>query len=56
VDDHNDAISKFQKESDSGSDAAIKGFATRTLPTLQGHLTMARDTSNKVNASSSSPR
>jgi len=35
--DHNKDISQFEKASNSGTDADIKGFATKTLPTLKMH-------------------
>lgn len=45
---HQDAISLFQQEANGGQDASIKGFASKTLPTLQEHLKMARETSKTV--------
>jgi putative membrane protein len=42
VKDHEKAVAMFQKESTSGKDADAKAFAVKTLPTLQGHLEMAR--------------
>ena len=38
VKDHEMDVKEFQKESTTGKDDAIKGFATDTLPTLKGHL------------------
>jgi putative membrane protein len=38
VKDHKKDVAEFQKESTRGADADIKGFAARTLPTLQEHL------------------
>jgi putative membrane protein len=40
--DHQKAVSDFEKQSTSGADADIKAFASKTLPTLQEHLQMAR--------------
>lgn len=40
--DHEKAVSDFEKQSTRGSDADLKAFASKTLPTLQEHLTMAR--------------
>jgi putative membrane protein len=40
VKDHKKDVSEFQKESMHGADTDVKGFATRTLPTLQEHLQM----------------
>lgn len=42
VQDHRKAVALFQKEADRGMDAEIKAFASSTLPTLQGHLSMAQ--------------
>jgi len=44
VADHEAAVADFQSETESGVDATFRDFATRTLPTLQDHLRMARDT------------
>jgi putative membrane protein len=41
VDDHKDAVDLFEKASKS-SDPDIAAFATKTLPTLQSHLDMAK--------------
>ena len=40
--DHEDAVKDFEKQSTNGNDAELKAFATKTLPTLQEHLQMAR--------------
>jgi len=45
---HNAAISLFQKEAQSGSDAALKQFAASTLPTLQAHLKYAQQALQQV--------
>lgn len=42
VDDHKKAVALFQKESTNGKDAEAKAFAIKTLPVIQGHLTMAQ--------------
>lgn len=42
VKDHEKAVAMFQKEASGGKDADAKAFAAKTLPTLQGHLEMAR--------------
>ena len=44
VDDHKKDVSEFQKEAKSGKDADVKGFASKTLPTLQEHLQLAQST------------
>lgn len=38
VDDHEKDVAAFQKQADSGSDADVKAFAMKTLPTLKKHL------------------
>jgi putative membrane protein len=48
VKDHEKVISKFKKESNSGDDQDLKAWATRTLPTLEHHLMMAKDAKEKV--------
>ncbi len=42
VADHEKVIALFKKESSGGSDPDLKAFATKTLPTLQHHLEMAK--------------
>src|SRR5690349_1271414 len=41
VSDHRKDVAEFEKESTRGTDADLKEFATKTLPTLQEHLKMA---------------
>jgi putative membrane protein len=48
VKDHESAVSLFQKQADSGKDAEVKAFAAKTLPTLQGHLEMAKSLNDKM--------
>jgi putative membrane protein len=48
VKDHQEDVAEFQKEAKNGKHSDLKGFAAETLPTLQHHLTMARDTAAKV--------
>jgi putative membrane protein len=38
VDDHQKTVDEFKDASENSKDADIKAFATKTLPTLQGHL------------------
>lgn len=38
VDDHEEDVSKFQKQADSATDPDVKAFAMKTLPTLKKHL------------------
>jgi putative membrane protein len=40
--DHKKDVSAFEKQSMKGTDADIKAFATKALPTLQEHLQMAQ--------------
>ena len=42
VDDHEEDISKFEKEGNNGNDAQIKAFAAGKVPTLKHHLEMAK--------------
>ncbi len=44
VKDHEEDISEFQKEANSGADSGLKNFASKTLPTLKEHLRMAKQT------------
>ncbi len=44
VADHKDAVNLLTGESANGRDAALKAFATKILPTVQGHL----DAANKL--------
>jgi len=48
--DHEDDVKAFQTQSQEGNNPDVKGFATRTLPTLQEHLEMARNAAQKVGA------
>ena len=40
--DHEKDVSEFEKQSTKGTDPDLKAFASKTLPTLQQHLEMAR--------------
>jgi putative membrane protein len=42
VDDHTAVVNAFQNEITNGSDADLKAFAQKHLPTIQHHLEMAR--------------
>jgi putative membrane protein len=44
VKDHQEVVEKFKTESSLGTDAALKDWATNTLPTLEHHLMMSKDT------------
>lgn len=47
--DHEAAVTLFQKQADSGTDADVKAFAAKNLPTLREHLSMARMVSGRMN-------
>lgn len=46
--DHKKDVAAFQKEANTGKDDAVKGFASKTLPTLQEHLKMIQDINSKM--------
>ncbi len=46
VDAHQKMEALFQSEATGGTDADLKGFAAKTLPTVQMHLKMAQDMAN----------
>jgi putative membrane protein len=48
--DHEEDIAAFQKEADSGTDPDVKSFASKTLPTLREHLSMAQRVAAEVGA------
>ncbi len=48
VADHEKDVADFQKQSDSGTDAELKSFATKTLPTLKSHLEMIKGMNAKM--------
>jgi putative membrane protein len=48
VEDHEKDVSAFDKASTSATDADLKAWAGRTLPTLKEHLEMAKQTARKV--------
>ena len=47
VKDHEKAVALFEKQAKNGDAEELKAFASKTLPTLQEHLKMARDLSAK---------
>jgi putative membrane protein len=55
VKDHEEDIADFNKEANGGKNAAIKDFATQTLPTLQDHLKEAKEMRQNVSASNPAP-
>jgi putative membrane protein len=48
VKDHEKDVKEFERESTKGKDPDLKAFATKTLPTLQDHLKMAREAQSKL--------
>lgn len=48
VQDHHAAVALFQGEATNGSTPAVKGFAQKTLPTIQEHLKMAQQIAKAV--------
>jgi putative membrane protein len=53
VKDHQKTVALFEREAKSGSDAELKAFAEKTLPTLREHLKMATDIRGKLGAKTS---
>jgi putative membrane protein len=51
VQDHQKAIELFQNEADRGTDAQLKAFAKKTLPTLRAHLKQAQDLQQRLSTS-----
>jgi putative membrane protein len=47
---HGEAVKLFQRESESGRVASLKQLASRMLPTLQQHMTLATQTAGSVGA------
>jgi putative membrane protein len=56
VKDHNEDVKEFQKESQNGQDSAVRGFASKTLPTLQEHQRMILDINKSGVKSTSADR
>lgn len=50
VKDHDHAVAKFRAFSERGDDPELKKWAEKTLPTLQAHERMAKETASKVSA------
>jgi putative membrane protein len=48
VKDHTEDVKEFKKESDKGKDEQIKGFASETLPIIQGHLEKIKSIQSKM--------
>ena len=56
VADHEKDVAKFREQSRAAEDPDVKDFATRTLPTLESHLEMARDISAGIGRTTSGAR
>jgi putative membrane protein len=50
INDHETDVAEFQKAANNASDQDVRAFASSTLPTLQEHLKMAKETGAKVGA------
>lgn len=48
VSDHEDAVDAFESYVDDAEDPDLRGFAEQTLPTLQDHLQLAKQTQERV--------
>jgi putative membrane protein len=46
--DHDKAVAAFEAESRNGSETDVKSWATKTLPTLREHQTLAKQIAEKV--------
>lgn len=51
--DHVKDVSEFEKQSTKGTDADLKAFASKTLPTLQEHLQLAKALPDNASAGNS---
>ncbi len=54
VSDHEKDVKEFEDASKNAEDPDVKAFAAKTLPTLQEHLSMARETQKAANSSATS--
>lgn len=50
VKDHDKDVALFEKQAKNGRDAALRGFAEKTLPVLREHQKMAKQLNDKVSA------
>lgn len=48
VTDHRTDVNEFKREANGGTDADLKAFASKTVPTLEEHLRLAESTDNEV--------
>jgi putative membrane protein len=56
VADHNHDVAAFKRQSTSAKDPAIKDWAAKTLPTLEEHQKLAKETSAKVAGTGTAPK
>ena len=56
VADHKKAVNDFRMASKSAKDPEVKGWAAKTLPTLEEHLKMAQSTTTAVGTSGEKPK
>jgi putative membrane protein len=56
ISDHEKDVSEFRRESQNATDPEVKQFASQTLPTLEEHLRMAKDTGSQVGVMSSNSK
>jgi len=47
IEDHQEDVSEFRRESQSAKDPDVRQFASKTLPTLEEHLRIAQNTSSQ---------
>lgn len=52
VKDHTNDVAEFKKEASSGKDPEVKAWAEKTVPTLEGHLQMAKENAKQVGGAS----
>ena len=55
VDDHKKTVADFEKASKTAKDGEVKGFASKSLPTLQEHLKLAQSTQSQLQGSGGAP-
>lgn len=48
IQEHEKSVANYETESTSGSDAELKAFATKTLPTIKDHLKALQDVQKKL--------
>jgi len=55
VADHTHDVAAFKRESTAAKDPDLKAWAGKTLPTLEDHMKMAKDTNAKVAGGTAAP-